>query len=160
MMLTQQQVKFEWTSVHHTAFLHLKEAIIQAPILHYPDPDKSTLSTLMPLMMCVGHNSPRNMMEQSSHLHFCHIPSQRHRGNGAQLNRRPTESTMQSLSGTTTNKVWTSLSRMIINHSHIPKWQKMLITRLTDGVWNWPHTISTLNGFQEHRTRQQIVSHD
>ena len=39
-MLTQQQVKFEWTSVHHTAFLHLKEAIIQAPILCYPNPNK------------------------------------------------------------------------------------------------------------------------
>ena len=39
-MLTQWQVKFEWTPMHHTAFLHLKEAIIQAPILHYPDPDK------------------------------------------------------------------------------------------------------------------------
>ena len=39
-MLTRQQVKFEWTSVHHTTFLHLKEAIVQAPILHYPDPDK------------------------------------------------------------------------------------------------------------------------
>ena len=39
-MLTRQQVKFEWTRMHHTAFLHLKEAIIQAPILHYPDPDK------------------------------------------------------------------------------------------------------------------------
>ena len=39
-MLTQQQVKFEWTSVHHTAFLHLKEAIIQAPILHYRNPNK------------------------------------------------------------------------------------------------------------------------
>ena len=26
--------------MHHTNFLHLKEAIIQAPILHYPDPDK------------------------------------------------------------------------------------------------------------------------
>ena len=39
-MLNRQQVKFEWTPVHHTAFLHLKEAIIQAPILHYLDPDK------------------------------------------------------------------------------------------------------------------------
>ena len=39
-MLTQQQVKLQWTPMHHTAFLHLKEAIIQAPILHYPDPDK------------------------------------------------------------------------------------------------------------------------
>ena len=39
-LLTRQQVKFEWTSIHHTAFLHLKEAIVQAPILCYPNPDK------------------------------------------------------------------------------------------------------------------------
>ena len=38
-MLTHQKIKFKWTSVHHTAFLHLKEAIMQAPILHYPDPN-------------------------------------------------------------------------------------------------------------------------
>ena len=37
---THQQVKFNWTTIHHTAFLNLKEAIIQAPILHYPDPNK------------------------------------------------------------------------------------------------------------------------
>ena len=40
MMLTRQQVKFDRTSTHHTAFLNLKEAIIQAPILHYPDPNE------------------------------------------------------------------------------------------------------------------------
>ena len=39
-LLIRQQVKFEWTPEHHTAFLHLKEAIVQAPILHYPNPDK------------------------------------------------------------------------------------------------------------------------
>ena len=39
-MLTWQQVKFEWTPMHHTAFLHLKEAIRQAPMLCYPDPNK------------------------------------------------------------------------------------------------------------------------
>ena len=39
-LLTRQQVKFEWTPEHHTAFLHLKEAIVQAPILHYSNPDK------------------------------------------------------------------------------------------------------------------------
>ena len=38
-LLRRQQIKFEWTSIHHTAFLHLKGAIVQAPILHYPDPD-------------------------------------------------------------------------------------------------------------------------
>ena len=39
-LLTQQHVKFEWTSTHHEAFLKLKESIIQAPILHYPNPNK------------------------------------------------------------------------------------------------------------------------
>ena len=39
-LLTRQQVKSEWTPEHHTAFLHLKEAIVQAPILHYPSPGK------------------------------------------------------------------------------------------------------------------------
>ena len=39
-LLTRQPVKFEWTTVHHTAFLHLKEAIVQTSILHYPNPNK------------------------------------------------------------------------------------------------------------------------
>ena len=39
-LLTRQQVKLDWTPKHHTAFLHLKEAIFQAPILHYPHPEK------------------------------------------------------------------------------------------------------------------------
>ena len=30
----------DWTPKHQTALLHLKEAIVQAPILHYPNPDK------------------------------------------------------------------------------------------------------------------------
>ena len=39
-LLTQQQVKFEWTPAHHKAFLKLKDSIIQALILHYPNPTK------------------------------------------------------------------------------------------------------------------------
>ena len=39
-LLTCQQVKFNWTPTHHEAFLHLKESITQAPVLHYPDPNK------------------------------------------------------------------------------------------------------------------------
>ena len=39
-LLTRQQVKFEWTHNHQTAFEHLKNAIVQAPILHYPNPNK------------------------------------------------------------------------------------------------------------------------
>ena len=40
-LLTIQQVKFDWTPEHQEAFIHLKEAIVQAPILHYPKPNKT-----------------------------------------------------------------------------------------------------------------------
>ena len=40
-LLTRQQVKFDWTSEHQEAFIHLKETIVQAPILHYPNPNKT-----------------------------------------------------------------------------------------------------------------------
>ena len=39
-LLTCQKVQFNWTLTHHEAFLHLRESITQAPILHYPDPNK------------------------------------------------------------------------------------------------------------------------
>ena len=32
-MLTQMDIKFEWKEIHQDAFMKLKEAIIQAPIL-------------------------------------------------------------------------------------------------------------------------------
>ena len=40
-LLTRQQVKFEWTLAYQTAFIHLKNAIVQAPILCYPNPNKT-----------------------------------------------------------------------------------------------------------------------
>ena len=40
-LLTRHQVKFNWTPEHQEAFIHLKEAIVQAPILHYPNPNKT-----------------------------------------------------------------------------------------------------------------------
>ena len=39
-LLTHQKAEFEWTPVHHTTFLTLKESVTQAPILHYLDPTK------------------------------------------------------------------------------------------------------------------------
>ena len=41
MALTHQDTKFPWTSDHHTAFNTLKSALIEAPILHYPDPSEN-----------------------------------------------------------------------------------------------------------------------
>ena len=77
--LTHQQVKFDWTSLHHTTFLSLKEAIIQAPILHYLDPNKNILSTQMHLMMHLECNFCRNMMELNFQYLSCHTHSQRHK---------------------------------------------------------------------------------
>ena len=37
-LINQPQARFDWIPTHHTAFMILKEAIIQAPILCYPDP--------------------------------------------------------------------------------------------------------------------------
>ena len=39
-LLTHQQAKLKWTPTHHNAFLTLKESVIQALILHYPNPTK------------------------------------------------------------------------------------------------------------------------
>ena len=39
-LLTRQQVKFEWTPAHQEAFMKLKDSIIQALILQYPNPSK------------------------------------------------------------------------------------------------------------------------
>ena len=46
--------------MHHAAFLHLKEAIIQAPILCFLDPKKDTLSTQRPLTMHVEQKSQKH----------------------------------------------------------------------------------------------------
>ena len=64
-LLTRQQVKFEWTLEHQAAFVHLKDAIVQAPFYITPTPTKLTLYTRMLLMMLVEHNFPKNMMEQN-----------------------------------------------------------------------------------------------
>ena len=40
-LLTRQQVKFNWTPDDQEVFIHLKEAIVQAPILNYPNPNKT-----------------------------------------------------------------------------------------------------------------------
>ena len=65
-LLTRQQVKFDWTPEHHTAFQHLKEAIVQAPILHYPIQARNTLCTQTPSMMPAECNCHRNTTVQNS----------------------------------------------------------------------------------------------
>ena len=38
--LTCHDAKFPWTSGHHAAFSIFKSSLLEAPVLHYPDPSK------------------------------------------------------------------------------------------------------------------------
>ena len=49
-LLTRQEVKFKWTPEHQEAFMKLKDSIIQAPILQYPNPSKRYIG----LHRCIG----------------------------------------------------------------------------------------------------------
>ena len=65
-LLTRQQVKFDWTPEHQESFIHLKEAIVQAPSYTTPTQIKITWYTWMLLMILVECNSPKNMKEPNS----------------------------------------------------------------------------------------------
>ena len=63
MTLTQHDVKFGCTPTYQTMFIILKEACIQAPILHYPDTSKCYIvytdasDDAHGAQMCQEHNS-------------------------------------------------------------------------------------------------------
>ena len=81
-LLTRQQVKFKWTPEHQEAFMKLKDSIIQALILHYPDPNKKYIIYMDASDDACG--------DQLSHEHggtefpitFCLTPSQKLRESG------------------------------------------------------------------------------
>ena len=148
-LLTRQQVRFEWTPVHNTAFLYLKEAIVQAPILHYPNPDKKYI---------IYTNASDNAYEAQL--------SQEHNG---------TEFPIAFLSHTFTETQWKwstikweaygvyytiikgnyymQGADIIVRSDHKPLAQflncKNANNKSTDGVWNLPQTTSLWNGFLE-----------
>ena len=75
MTLMQHDVKFTLTPTQLTAFITLKEPLIQAPILHYPDPAKSYIVYTDTLDDICGDQLPKSMMTKSAccfllaHLH-------------------------------------------------------------------------------------------
>ena len=151
--LTHHKAKFKWTPVHHTAFMMLKEAIIQAPILCYPDPAR------------------RYIVYTDASNDAC----------GAQLSQEQdgTEFPMAFLSHTFT-KTWRKLSTsekeayrvyyaitkwnyylegadIIVHNDHKPL-AKFLNGK--NGDWNFQPTISCFNRYQEHKTKLLTTSPD
>ena len=140
-MLTCQQVKFDWTSTHHTAFLNLKEAIIQAPILHYPDPNKKYIvytdasDDALGVQLLQEHDGTEFSIAFLSHT-FTET-------------QRKWSTTKQEAYGVyytiTKWNYYLQGADITVNNDHKPLAKflnvKMPITKLTDGVWNLQHTI-------------------
>ena len=114
-LLTSQQVKCDWTLEHHTTFLHLKEAIVQASILHYPNPGKKYIVYTDASDDACGAQRSQEHNGTEFPVAFLSHTSQKPNGNGVPLNKKPMAYTMPSPSGTTTYKVLTLLLEMTIN---------------------------------------------
>ena len=114
-LLTRQQVKFDWTMEHHTAFLHLKEAIVHAPILHYPIPDKRYIVyTDASDDACGAQLSQEHNGTEFPVVFLSHTFTETQQ-NGVLLNKKPMVYTTPLPNGTTTYKALTSLLEMITN---------------------------------------------
>ena len=90
-MLTCQQVKFDWTAIHHATFLNLKEAIIQAPILQYQDPNKKYIIYTDASDDAYGAQLSQEHDGTEFPIAFLTHTFTETQKNGAQLNRRPME---------------------------------------------------------------------
>ena len=92
-LLTRQQVKFEWTPEHQAAFVHLKDAIVQAPILHYPN--KTYIIYTDASDDTCGAQLFQEYDGTGFPIAFYHILFPKHNANGALLSRKPLVYTMQ-----------------------------------------------------------------
>ena len=94
-LLTRQQVKFQWTPEHQVAFVHLKDAIVQAPILHYPNPNKTYMLYTDASDDTCGAQLSQDHDGTDFPVAFYHILFLRHNTNGALPSKKPSECTMR-----------------------------------------------------------------
>ena len=156
-LLTRQQVKFEWTSVHHTAFLHLKEGIVQAPILNYCNPNKKYI-----VYTDASDDAYRAQVSQEQDGMEFPIVFLSHTFTETQCKWSTTEQEAYGIYYAITKwNYYLQGTDIIVKNDHKPlAWflnGKMPTIRSTDGFWNLPHTTSPLNGFLELRTKQLIA---
>ena len=79
-LLAHLKAKFEWAPAHNTAIMTLKEAIIQAPMLCYPDPMKQYIFYTDALDDACGAQLPQDMMGPNSQVHSYLTPSLKNKG--------------------------------------------------------------------------------
>ena len=92
-LLTRQQVKFEWTPEHQAAFVHLKDAIVRAPILHYPNPNKTYIVYNDASDDACGAQLSQEYNGTKFPVAFLSHTFPKHNAKGALLSRKPLEYT-------------------------------------------------------------------
>ena len=107
-LLMRQQATFEWTPAHHEAFVKLRDSIIQALILCYPNPNKRYI-----VYTDASDDVCRAQLTQEHNgtefpIAFLYHTFQKPKGSGTQLNKKLMEFTMLSPSRITISKVQTS----------------------------------------------------
>ena len=157
-LLTRQQVKFDWTPEHHEAFLHLKEAIVQAPILHYPNPNKSYI-----VYTDASDDACRAQLSQEHNGTEFPVAFLSHTFTETQHKWSTTEQEAFGVYYTITKwNYYLQGADIIVQNDHKPLAQslngKNTNNKVNRWIWNSPHKISHLNGSLEPRIRLQIAS--
>ena len=114
-LLTRQQVKFDWTPAHHATFLHLKEAIVQAPILHYPNPTKKYIVYTDASDDACGVQLSQEHNRTEFPVAFLSHTLMETKQKWSTTEQKALVYAMPSLSGIITYKELASLSKMTIN---------------------------------------------
>ena len=134
-----------------------KEAIVQAPILCYPNADKKYI-----VYTDASDNACRAQLSQEHNGMEFPIAFLLHTFTETQRKWSTTKQEAYGVYYTITKwNYYLQGADIIVKNDHKPLAQflngKMLTIRSTDGVLNLPHTTSLLNGFLELKTKQLIA---
>ena len=151
-------MKFKWTPDHQAAFVHLKTTVVQAPILHYPNPNKTYI-----VYTDVFDDSCGAQLSQEHEGTEFPVAFLAHTFSETQHKWSTTEQEAFGVYYAITKwNYYLQGANIIVRNGHKPLAPflngKMQTTRSTDGVWNLPLTILPLNRYQEQKIRQQTAS--
>ena len=148
-LLIRQQVKFDWTSEQHTAFLHLREAIVQVPILHYPNLEKRYI-----IYTDASDDVCRAQLSQDHNGTEFSVAFLSHTFTETQWKWSTTEQETYGVYYVITKwNYYLQGTDIIVRNEHKPLAcflnRTTLIIRSIDGVWSSPHITSLSSGFLE-----------
>ena len=159
-LLTPHMAKFEWTVTHHTTFMMLKEAIIQAPILYYHDPARRYI-----IYTDVSDNACGAQLSQEHNGTKFPIAFLSHTFTETQRKwSTPEQEAYGVYYAITKWNYYLQGSNVIVCNDHKPIARflnrKNTNNKVNRWGWNMQPTISHLNGYLEQETKLPTASPD